>query len=439
MATVASNDKEFLSSIEAGNPSDKYIDNYIAYKLKSDTLNSFITQTAATLFDYKYIETYYRNTINEALGSSSFVVNAIKQNLKTAFQRSINFKKLDSIVGYLSSIMKKICEATSLAIPFPNVPGDLIDIEIEDLNNLRQAYISEVRFAIEQGGQTNDNVVQSEQKEKQAPFHQRTSYDDEDLVFLDGVKEDGFSDSQYDIEIGKRIKKCQISWLVTTLMAEMKKETNSQTLVFLCRLYNSIAEKIAQKYSTDASIVEASSTIAFDEYIGVTDSQFNQIENFAFLLGQKESKLLKAKTGLAFPSTQLKLQFAPIRTVASQPDESFMKEDHSGEPDDNFFPDNYINHTRARFYFNKAARAGIISNDWKHFGNNCKQKNLIVYFCELLFCNGKDRLTELPADWIDKTFDIKKASQVMYLYHINNDQKPKGYLKIDILFENGTI
>lgn len=141
-------DREFFYCLEAGNPSENYIDDFISYRLQAEEKNDFVLKVAAEIFDYKYIAAYHNCIVGNLKSNSTFAVKAIREKLMSAFNRKISFYNLKRAANALSSVLYKINNLLALHIPFPLIPDNLIDIEPDNLKNLQQAYQSEVRFIL---------------------------------------------------------------------------------------------------------------------------------------------------------------------------------------------------------------------------------------------------------------------------------------------------
>ncbi|MBO7651151.1 MAG: hypothetical protein J6S84_00325 [Bacteroidales bacterium] len=396
-------------------------------------------QVATEIFDYKYIDTYHNSIIGNLKSSSTFVVKATREKLMSAFKRKISFYNLKNACNTLSSVLCKINDLLAFRIPFPKIPENLIDIEAENLKCLRQAYQSEVRFLLQYYGICSNDAECSLPSRKKEYFNPPTPIYDEDLYFLYEVKEDMLSGFRFQSEIGKRIKAYRMSYLLCDLKTALENEYDATTLNRLYVLYNTIADSVAEFYKKDTAVLEYCSTIHFMDFAELSQTHLDKIRDFIDALMHREMTLLSEKTGYCYPCVQMELKFDPLPECAGKKE----KVNHNYASIDDFndfkFPKGYTNLNRARKCFELAAKMGIISKDWKGIGKNCRHTNLIVYFCEAVFCNGRNNMNELPANWIAENFGIENPSRIMSDYHRNSNGKPKWARDIDFLFKSNSV
>lgn len=431
--------REFFYCLEVGNPSEEYIDDYITYRLRRKKDNTFILKVATEIFDYKYIVAYHNCIIGNMKSSSTFAEKAIREKLMSAFNRKISFYNLKNACNTLSSVLCKINDLLAFRIPFPKIPENLIDIEAENLKCLRQAYQSEVRFLLQYYGICSNDAECSLPSRKKEYFNPPTPIYDEDLYFLYEVKEDMLSGFRFQNEISRRIKAYRMSYLLSDLKTALEAETDAKAQNRLFILYNAIADSVAEYYQNETSLLENCSTICFSNFSNLSKSQFDQIRELTDALMRKEMELLTKKTGYCYPCVQMELKFEPapaiVREIGNRTPDSLSTDEFN----DFKFPKGYTNINRARKCFELAAKVGIISKDWKGIGKNCRHTNLIVYFCEAVFCNGRNNLDELPANWIAENFGIENPSRIMSDYHRNSNGKPKWARDIDFLFKSNSV
>ena len=182
-------DREFFYCLEAGNPSENYIDDFISYRLQAEEKNDFVLKVAAEIFDYKYIAAYHNCIVGNLKSNSSFAVKAIREKLMSAFNRKISFYNLKRAANALSSVLYKINDLLALHIPFPLIPDNLIDIEPDNLKNLQQAYQSEVRFILHYNRNGSNSKATPKPTRRKEYHNPQSPIYDEDLCFLSEVKE----------------------------------------------------------------------------------------------------------------------------------------------------------------------------------------------------------------------------------------------------------
>lgn len=432
-------DREFFYCLEAGNPSENYIDDFISYRLQAEEKNDFVLKVAAEIFDYKYIAAYHNNIVGNLKSNSSFAVKAIREKLMSAFNRKISFYNLKRAANALSSVLYKINNLLALHIPFPLIPDNLIDIEPENLKCLRQAYQSEVRFLLQYYGICSNDAECSLPSRKKEYFNPPTPIYDEDLYFLYEVKEDTLSGFRFQNEISRRIKAYRMSYLLSDLKTALEAETDAKAQNRLFILYNAIADSVAEYYQNETSLLENCSTICFSDFSTLSKSQFDQIRELTDALMRKEMALLTKKTGYCYPCVQMELKFEPGPVIVKEEGNRTLDRLSTDDFNDFKFPKGYTNLNRARKCFELAAKMGFITKDWKGIGKNCRHTNLIVYFCEAVFCNGRNNLDELPANWITENFGIENPSRIMNDYHRNSNGKPKWASDIDFLFKSNSV
>lgn len=439
MAYSTDNDRAFFNCIETANPSEDYIDDYIRYRLQNESNNSFILNTAAELFDYKYIVSFYGNVVSGIKDENPFVMKAISEKLMAAFNRKIIFANLITADATLSSVLTKINASLSLSIPFPNIQGNLNDIEAETLRNLQEAYQTEVSFWLQRNGIVSTEDPGCTTREKKKLYNPETPIYDEDMCFLEKVKFGKHSSLEYHKGVWTRLFKCRLSYLLCDIKQAIETETDCNILNKLYVFYNTIADNVAKHYGNDQSLRDFSKTIPFQDFSYPTSDQLEQIRDLTDALMYKEMSLLTEKTGYCYPVVQMELKFNtdPEAETIQEVDVPFVCSNDS--LNDFQFPNGYTNINRARRFFELAAKFGFISKDWKSVGKGCTQKNLLVYFCESVFCKGRCALEKLPAEWIEEKFGIKNVSRMMNDYHNNSSRKPKGAKIIDDLLKMDTV
>ena len=97
-----------------------------------------------------------------------------------------------------------------------------------------------------------------------------------------------------------------------------------------------------------------------------------------------------------------------------------------------------LNTERACKYYNKALDKNLISQNGKNLKRNIS-KALLAYFTELVHCRdneGKDTLLPYPETTINTLFNENRMSKARTQILNNKSGKPKGYKKIDSLFED---
>ena len=432
-------DREFFYCLEAGNPSENYIDDFISYRLQAEEKNDFVLKVAAEIFDYKYIAAYHNCIVGNLKSNSSFAVKAIREKLMSAFNRKISFYNLKRAANALSSVLYKINNLLALHIPFPLIPDNLIDIEPDNLKNLQQAYQSEVRFILHYNRNGSNSKTTPKPTRRKEYHNPQSPIYDEDLCFLSEVKENLLSGFRFQNEISRRIKTYRMSYLLSDLKTALEAETDVKALNRLFVLYNAIADSVAEYYRNDASLLENCTTICFNDFTTLSQSQFDQIRELTDALMRKEMALLTKKTGYCYPCVQMELKFEPGPVIVKEEGNLTLDSLSTDEFNDFKFPKGYTNINRARKCFELAAKVGIISKDWKGIGKNCRHTNLIVYFCEAVFCNGRNNMNELPANWIAENFGIENPSRIMSDYHRNSNGKPKRAKDIDFLFKSNSV
>ncbi len=333
----------------------------------------------------------------------------------------------------------KINDLLAFRIPFPKIPENLIDIEPDNLKNLQQAYLSEVRFILHYNRNGSNSKTTPKPTRKKEYHNPQSPIYDEDLCFLSEVKENLLSGFRFQNEISRRIKAYRMSYLLSDLKTALEDETDVKALNRLFVLYNAIADSVAEYYRNETSILENCTTICFNDFTTLSQCQFDQIRELTDALMRKEMELLTKKTGYCYPCVQMELKFEPAPAIVREIGNRTLDSLSNDEFNDFKFPKGYTNINRARKCFELAAKVGIISKDWKGIGKNCRHTNLIVYFCEAVFCNGRNNLDELPANWIVENFGIENPSRIMYDYHRNSNGKPKWARDIDFLFKSNSV
>lgn len=97
-----------------------------------------------------------------------------------------------------------------------------------------------------------------------------------------------------------------------------------------------------------------------------------------------------------------------------------------------------LNTTRANIYFPKAIEAGIIAQTNTGYRKGDITQVQLAYFLELIFCRdneGKDHGKDFPEKALNNIFGESRLGKARGQYMNNKEGKPKGYERIEKIFE----
>ena len=344
--------------------------------------------------------------------------------------------KHETLYGFLSQLKKlynTIADAIVEAFPLNASLREACEkVQVNGNKNFTYKQLSQIDYII--------NVLKFIESEMPEIYTENISFlDDEDLMFIEDVERNELSQIRISAEINRRIKEHRMYFLLDDIRYQLRLETDKNVLRTLYELCNTIINRISHSYPNNYNLSKCCHPIPFNENVKITDDQYDQIGEISLALGCIEMEVIYRETGYSYPGGPI---ISPYRrdnskdfTNGNNKPMVFSKDLPNGFT----YPKQCKNIRRANALFNLAAQEGIISNDWMHYDEEKIQQNIIVYFCQRVFCEDRDCMTYIPSQWIEKNFHINNPSRIKSDYTNNGIGKPRGAEIIDALIEKYTV